>query len=151
TELGHLAEAEQAARDAIRCDPQNGGSYASLAALLRHRLPDEDLAQMRRLASTVVRKNRLLPLHFGLAQALDGEGEFAEAAEHAARGNAMQLERWTREGKSYDSAEHRSFVQQLCETFTPELFERTRGFGVASRIPIFIVGMPRSGTTLIEQ
>jgi tetratricopeptide (TPR) repeat protein len=151
TELGRLAEAEQAARDAIRCDPQNSGSYASLAALLRRRLPDEDLTEMRRLVRTVVRKSRLLPLHFGLAQAFDARGEFAEAAQHAAQGNAMQLERWTRQGKNYNPEEHRTFVEQICETFTPEFFQRSRGFGVDSQMPIFIVGMPRSGTTLIEQ
>ena len=51
TEIGRLEEAERVVRDAIRCDPENGGTYASLAALLRRRLPDEDLEQMRRLAT----------------------------------------------------------------------------------------------------
>jgi tetratricopeptide (TPR) repeat protein len=151
TELGRLVEAEQALRDAIRCDPENAGSYASLAALLRHHLPDEDLAQMRRLAGTVVRKSRLLPLHSGLAQALDARGEFGEAAEHAAKGNALQLERWARQRRQYDPEQHRVFVEQMCETFTPEFFEHSRRLGVDSRVPIFIVGMPRSGTALIEQ
>ena len=53
---------------------------------------------MRRLAGSVVRKSRLLPLHLGLAQALDARGEFAEAAEHAAKGNALQQDRWVRQG-----------------------------------------------------
>ncbi len=150
-ELGRFDEAEGALRDAIRCDAENGGTYASLAALLRRRLPDDDFAQMRRLADTVVRKSRLLPLHFGLAQALDARGKFAEAAEHAEKGNALQQERWLRQGRQYDPEQHRAFVEQICETFTPEFFKRSRGLGVDTQFPIFILGLPRSGTTLVEQ
>jgi tetratricopeptide (TPR) repeat protein len=151
TELGRFEEAERALRDAICCDPENGGTYGSLAALLRRHLPDEDLEQMHRLAATVVRKSRLLPLHFGLAQALDERGEFAEAAAHAEKGNALQQERWLRQGRDYDPEQHRAFVEQICETFTPEFFERSRGLGVDTQLPIFILGLPRSGTTLVEQ
>ena len=151
TELGRFEEAERALREAIRCDPENGGGYASLAALLRRRLPDDDLDQMRRLAATVVRKSRLLPLHFGLAQALDARDEFAEAAEHAEKANALQQERWVRVGRQYDPEQHRAFVEQICRTFAPEFFERSQGFGVDAELPIFILGLPRSGTTLVEQ
>ena len=151
TELGRFEEAERALRDAIRCDPDNSGAYGSLAALLRRNLPDEDLEQMRRLARTVVRRSRLGPLHFGLAQALDTRGEFAEAAEHAARGNALQLERWMLQDRQYDPEQHHAFVQQLCETFTTEFIERLQVLGVDTQLPIFILGLPRSGTTLVEQ
>src|SRR5262249_9549429 len=139
TELGRFEEAERALRDAIRCDPDNSGAYGSLAALLRRNLPDEDLEQMRRLARTVVRTNRLGPLHFGLAHALDTRREFAEAAEHAARGNALQLERWMLQGRQYDPDQHRAFVQQLCETFREEFFERSHSFGLDTQLPIFIL------------
>jgi hypothetical protein len=140
-----------AIREAIRCDPEDGATYSSLAALLRRRLPDQDLDQMRRLANTVTRKSRLLPLHFGLAHALDARGEFAGAAEHAAKGNALQQEHWVRQGRNYDPEQHRAFVEQLCETFTPAFFERMHGVGVDTQLPIFVLGLPRSGTTLIEQ
>jgi tetratricopeptide (TPR) repeat protein len=150
-ELGRFEEAEQALRDALSRDPENGGVYASLAALLRRRLPDADLAQMRRLATTAVRKSRLLPLHFGLAQTLDLRGEFAEAAEYAAKGNALQRERWERQGRQYDPEQHRVFVEQIRETFTSEFFEGSSEFGVHTEVPVFILGLPRSGTTLVEQ
>jgi hypothetical protein len=106
---------------------------------------------MRRLAATTIRKSRLLPLHFGLAHALDARGEFGEAAEHAAQGNALQSERWMLQGRRYDPAEHHAFVEQICAVFTPELFQRSRSYGIDTRTPIFIVGLPRSGTTLVEQ
>jgi tetratricopeptide (TPR) repeat protein len=150
-DLGRFEEAEAAAREAIRRDPENSASYNTLAALLRRRLPDQDLDKMRRLLNSITRKGRLLPLHFGLAQALDAREEFAGAAEHAAKGNALQQQHWVRQGRSYDPEQHRAFVQQVCKTFTPEFFERTRGFGVDTQVPIFVLGLPRSGTTLVEQ
>jgi tetratricopeptide (TPR) repeat protein len=149
--LAVLEEAEAAARAAIRCNPQNGASYSTLAALLRRRLSDQDLDEMRRLINSTTRTGRLLPLHFGLAQALDARGEFAGAAEHAAQGNALQQAHWVRQGRNYDPEQHRAFVEQICERFTPEFFERTRGFGVDTQVPIFVLGVPRSGTTLVEQ
>lgn len=151
TELGRFQEAERALRDAIRYDPDNSSAYASLASLLRSRLPNNDLEQMRRLATTLVRKSRLLALHFGLAQALDARGEFAEAAEHAEKGNALQQKRWECQGRAYDPEQHRVFVEQICETFTSDFFERARGLGIDTQLPVFVLGLPRSGTTLVEQ
>jgi tetratricopeptide (TPR) repeat protein len=151
TELGRFDEAERALREAIRCDRNNGSGYASLALLLGRRLPDDDLEQMRQLAATLQRRNRLLPLNFALAHALDARGEFGEAAEHAEQGNALQQEHWVRQGRHYNPEEHRAFVEQICETFTPEFFERSRGLGTDTEVPIFVLGLPRSGTTLVEQ
>ncbi len=150
-ELGRLGEAEQAFRDAIRRDPENGSGYASLGALLRGRLPDEDLARMQLLAGTLVRKSRLMPLHFALAHVLDARGQFAEAAEHAAKANTLQQEQSLNQDRAFDLEQHRSFVEKICSTFTPEFFERSRGVGIDNQVPIFILGLPRSGTTLVEQ
>ncbi len=93
---------------------------------------------------------RLL-LHFGLAHVLDARGEYAEAAEHLDRGNALQLSEWRKCGREYDPQEHESFVTRMIGVFTPDFFQRVRGFGLESELPVFVVGLPRSGTTLIEQ
>ncbi|MGO9055965.1 MAG: tetratricopeptide repeat protein [Candidatus Binataceae bacterium] len=152
TELGRLDEAERRSREAIRCDPEDGAAFAMLAELLGRRLPDEDFESMRRLERTAAaRASRMLPLHFGLARALDARGQFAEAAEQAKKGNALQEQRWKRRGQEYNPDDHRAFVQRMCATFTPALFERCRGLGAESELPVFIVGLPRSGTTLLEQ
>jgi len=151
TELGRLAEAERALRDAIRCDRADSDSYGLLASLMGRRLPEADLECLRRLASTAVRKSRLPGLHFGLAHALDARGEFAEAAENSAKGNALVVERRTRQGQLYDPGEHRAFITQLRAIFTPEFFARSERMGVDTQLPVFIVGMPRSGTSLVEQ
>ena len=123
-----------------------------MAELLGGKLPEEDLAAQRRLLEEMelTDAQRLL-LHFGLAQVLDARGEYAEAAEHLDRGNALQLSEWRKRGQEYDPKEHESLVTRMIAVCTPDFFERVRGFGLESELPVFVVGLPRSGTTLIEQ
>jgi hypothetical protein len=91
-------------------------------------------------------------LHFGLALVLDAKGAYDRAAEHLRHANALRLADWRKRGeKAYDPEDHERFVAGLVATCTPEFFERTSGFGRETERPIFIVGLPRSGTTLTEQ
>jgi hypothetical protein len=88
---------------------------------------------------------------FGLAQVFDGRAEFARAADLAAMANALQQADFRRRGLAYDPAAYKLFVDRLLAAFTPEFFERVRGFGLETERPVFVVGMPRSGTSLVEQ
>ena len=90
-------------------------------------------------------------MHFGLAQVLDARGEYAETAEHVDYGNSLQLSEWRKRGQVYDPKKHELFVTQMMTVCTPDFFERVRDFGLDSEVPVFVVGLPRSGTTLIEQ
>jgi hypothetical protein len=109
-------------------------------AAMRQLLADPQLAERKRMV-----------LHFGLAHVLDAQGAYDQAAEHLLHANALcQADRQKR-GKGYDPAEHTRFADQLIAAFTPEFFARVRGFGLETERPIFIVGLPRSGTTLTEQ
>jgi hypothetical protein len=92
-----------------------------------------------------------LYVHFAQAQVLDARGEYAKAAEQLARGNALQLSGWRARGLEYDPKNYESLVAGMIATCTPDFFRRVRGFGIESELPVFIVGLPRSGTTLIEQ
>ena len=130
-----------------------------MAELLGGTLPEQDLAAQRRLleqgpASGEPRElpdaERLL-LHFGLARVLDARAEYAAAAEHLDRGNALQLSQWRERGQAYDPIEYESLVTRMIAVCTPDFFQRVRGFGLESDLPVFVVGLPRSGTTLIEQ
>jgi hypothetical protein len=58
---------------------------------------------------------------------------------------------WEKQGKSYDPAAHTQLVSDLIKSFTPQFFAGVRGFGLDTQVPMFIVGLPRSGTTLTEQ
>src|SRR5205807_1175731 len=74
-----------------------------------------------------------------------------EAPEHLRQGNGLCRELWQKQGKAYDPPAHTRFIDSLIAVFTPEFFARVRGSGPEMERPIFIVGLPRSGTTLTEQ
>ncbi len=151
-ELGDLRGAEDCFRTALRQDSKFAFAHYKLAELLGGKLPENDLAAQRRLLKEpgLTDAQRLF-LHFGLAQVLDARGEYAEAAEHLDRGNALQRSEWRKCGQEYNPNEYESLITRMIAVCTPEFFERVRGFGLESELPVFIVGLPRSGTTLIEQ
>jgi tetratricopeptide (TPR) repeat protein len=151
-ELNEFDAAQSCFREALRHDPNHAGAYAQLATMLRGKLPEADLAAMRQLlADAALSEGKRSALHFGLAQVLDAQGVFGEAAEHLSHANALCQADWQKRGKGYDPTEHTRFVDELIAAFTPEYFAGVRGFGLQSERPVFIVGLPRSGTTLIEQ
>ena len=91
-------------------------------------------------------------LHFGLAQVLDARGRLQRGRGVAAPGQRAGPGRAAIDrGQGYDPAEHARFVAGMIAVCTPAFFERMRGLGLDSERPVFIVGLPRSGTTLTEQ
>jgi tetratricopeptide (TPR) repeat protein len=151
-ELGDFAEAEGCWRAALRHDARQAGAHAQLATLLRGKLPDADLAALRQLlADPHLNDSKRAALHFGVAQVLDARGAYDDAAESLRQANALALAGARRRGQGYDPAEHSRFVDGMMAACTPAFFERMRGLGLDSQRPIFIVGLPRSGTTLTEQ
>jgi tetratricopeptide (TPR) repeat protein len=151
-ELSDFLAAEECLRQALRHDGRHAGAWSQLATLRRGKLPEEDMAALRQLLAepdlTAARRGNL---HFGLAQVLDARKEYAAAADHLRQANALAREQSHKRGQGYDAALHATFVERLRVTFDPAFFPRTAGFGVASERPVFIVGLPRSGTTLTEQ
>lgn len=151
-ELNDLKGAEAEFRTALEHEPNHAGALAHLATMLRSKFPEEDLAKLRTmLAEPDQLEGRRAILHFGLAQALDARKEYAEAAEHMRDANALAFTAWRKRGEEYDPVRHHDFVTEMIATCTPEYFERVRGLGLDSERPVFIVGLPRSGTTLVEQ
>jgi tetratricopeptide (TPR) repeat protein len=151
-ELGEFETALSCFREAMRHDPRCGGAYGQLATTLRAKLPEADRVAMEQmLADREMPAGKRLALHFGLAQVCDARGDYAQAADHLREANALREAEWQKRGQGYDPVEHARFVDGLIATFTPAFFERVRGFGLETERPVFIVGVPRSGTTLIEQ
>ena len=151
-EQGDFAEAERCFRSAIASDFRYAVAHGDLATLLRARLPAEDMAaQQQLLLDSGLTREKQAALHFGLAQVFDARGAYAEAAEHSSVANALRLAEWKSVGQEYDPEAHSEFVNRIIAEFTPELFARVGDFGMQTERPVFLVGLPRSGTTLIEQ
>jgi tetratricopeptide (TPR) repeat protein len=151
-ELGELAEAEACFRRAQVGHPSGAPPLARLATLLRGKLPETDRAAMDELLGQPGLGGAMRgPLLFGMAQVLDAGGDYAAAAGCLAEANALALAHRRQLGRMYDPTAHASFVDRLIAGFTPELFTRLAGAGDDTRLPVFVFGMPRSGTTLVEQ
>jgi tetratricopeptide (TPR) repeat protein len=150
-ELGELKEAEESFRIALAKQPAFALPHARLATLLRGKLPDSDLAALEaRLKDDKLPENARGRLLFGLAHALDGRGDYTQAAECLREANALTLET-NRLRREYSPAENERFVDGLLRAFDRDFFARLAGTGLDTRRPVFVFGLPRSGTTLIEQ
>ncbi len=149
---GKIDEAVQAHEQALRHNARCVAAMAGLATTLRARLDPAIAGQMERLlAGKTLREGARASLHSGLAAWHDARGETDRAIVHARQANEAQWRFKSRHGWEYEPAEHARNVQALIETFTPEYFTRVAGLGSEDPAPVFIVGMPRSGTTLTEQ
>jgi tetratricopeptide (TPR) repeat protein len=151
-EIGDFRAAETCFRAALRHNPRFALAHFELAGLVGGKLAEKDFAALRELLvdRQLTDAQRLL-LHFGLAHVLDARGDYDEAAKHLSRGNALQLAERRKVGREYDAKEHEVFITRMIRVCTPDFFERVRGFGLETELPVFVFGLPRSGTTLLEQ
>jgi tetratricopeptide (TPR) repeat protein len=150
-ELGELELAEAAYRRAFALEPRSPLALARLGILLRGRLPASDQALLEeRLADNSASPEIRARLAFALAHVLDARGEYAAAAGWMREANALTLE--TRRGQNdFVPADHERFVDDVLNQFNADFFARTAGSGSQSRRPVFVFGLPRSGTSLVEQ
>jgi tetratricopeptide (TPR) repeat protein len=152
TELGRIDEAIASFHEAIRWNPKQAEAMCQLAGLLRGKLPEADCALLeQRLADSDLVDSDRVKLLFGLAEVCDARSEHARATALLRQANALSLSLRRQNGQNYDFDKNARFVANLMGTFTPAFFERMRGFGLETERPVFIIGLPRSGTTLTEQ
>jgi len=150
-ERGELVEAETAFREALRVQPTFAPAHARLATLLRGKLPYEDQAALEaRLADDGLAKGPRARLLFGYAHVQDAKGDYVGAASSLAEANALSAE-VNADSRAYAPADHEKFVQRMCDSFDAALFARLSSGGLPTGRPVFVLGLPRSGTTLIEQ
>ena len=145
--VGRQGDSIAAYRRAIKQAPTLGEAWWSLANLKTVTLARDDVAAMEAAlkASGLAEEDRF-HLHFALGKALDDEGEAKRAFDHYAEGNRRR-----RAMIDYDPDETDRHVERSIAFFTPAFFAEREGMGCAARDPIFILGMPRAGSTLIEQ
>lgn len=145
--LGRQGEAIESYRRAAAVRPSFGDAYWSLANLKTYRFTEEELARMRsEEAAPATRLVDRYHLCFALGKALEDRGEYAESFRYYERGNAFKK---SESRYKADLIERNTRLQkQVC---TAEFFASREGFGCPRLDPIFIVGLPRAGSTLIEQ
>jgi len=145
--VGRQAESVTAYRRCLTLAPTLGEAYWSLANLKVVRFTTDDLAAMEAaLAQPGLGDDDRANLCFALGKALEDAGRFESAFDHYAKGNALRRAMWP-----YDWAQNRDYVRRSQRTFTPAFFKARQGVGEPAPDPIFIVGLQRSGSTLIEQ
>ncbi|MCR6495672.1 sulfotransferase [Thermomonas sp. S9] len=144
---GRTGNAIAAYRRAIALNPGFGSAWWSLANLKTVRFDAADIEAMRaQLARADLDDDARLHFEFALGKALEDAGEDAEAFAHYARGNALR-----RMQLPYDAALARERTRRAIRTYTREFFDARADAGYPAPDPIFVVGMPRAGSTLIEQ
>jgi tetratricopeptide (TPR) repeat protein len=146
--VGRLDEARDEIKKALELNPQLYGAYSNLNDLETFKADDVLFGQMKEILANADNPltERYLSVHFAYAKALEDAGDYPLALEHYAIGAKLR-----RKQLSYDEAETFDFFDQIKKTFTRESFEQVREGSNPTDVPIFIVGMPRSGSTLVEQ
>lgn len=147
-ELGKLEEARQAYLKALELDPKVAGVYVNLADSKKFAPGDPHLAAMEALAAQAdgLSKTDRMQLDFALSKAYADLKQHRRSFEHLLKGTAAK-----RATIEYDEPVALALFDRIEQVFSPEVMRAKRGGGDPSPVPIFVVGMPRSGTTLVEQ
>lgn len=143
---GRTNEAIQAYRNAAEIDPERGDAWWGMASIKSAVFTEEDIATMEqsvRVARDVI---NLSPLHFALGRAKHQRKDYEAAFRHYSEGNRL----WA-ESLNYAPEELSSEIRETEHLFDRDYFSRSEEGGVSSNAPIFIVSLPRSGSTLLEQ
>jgi tetratricopeptide (TPR) repeat protein len=145
--LGRRRESEASYKAALQMDPGIAEAYWSLADLKNYTFSDEEIAAMQQLLERDKRgRSNEAQLHFALGRAFEQRQEYARAFAHYANGNALR-----RLDAPFDIAQFERRSERIRAFFAAAFFAGRAGSGNPSPAPIFIVGLPRSGSTLIEQ
>ncbi len=145
--VGRTEDGVKAYRRALDIAPHLGEVWWSLANLKVVRFSDDDIAAMEKaLADPGLSDTDRLHLDFALGKALEDRKDYAASFVRYAEGNAIR-----RKSNSYKAEDTTAFVDDCIALFTHAFFAERQGWGCEAADPIFVVGMPRSGSTLIEQ
>jgi tetratricopeptide (TPR) repeat protein len=145
--LGELQEAQKACLEALRLNPNIAGVYCNLADLKTFRSGDPHLAAMESLAARKgLSQVERVQLDFALGKAYADLKDYRRSFKHLLAGNVGK-----RATIEYDETSALALFDRIEAVFTRELIAVKSGSGDPSAMPIFVLGMPRSGTTLVEQ
>ncbi len=146
-EMGEQARSIEAYRRSIAAQPGYGEGYWALANLKTFRFTPEDISCMQeQLARCPPLGSNRKHFEFALGKAFEDAGQFEASYEHYRLGNTLQ-----RATMDYDAPATTAYVQRSKMLYTAPFFADRSGWGTEQSDPIFIVGLPRCGSTLLEQ
>ncbi len=143
---GRVDDAIAAYRRATEIDPEFGEGWWGLAGIRKKVLTDDDIATMQAQAKIAIDLRNQAPIHFALARAFAERGQHAEAFDHYRRANTLRAE-----SLEYDPTELTAEVAEVESVVDRAFIDRMPGSPIGDDIPVFIVSLPRSGSTLLEQ
>ena len=141
---GRLTDAAALFRAALTLDPGLAEAWLYLSEL--ERFEPADIDRMEALLSRAGDGAAAVSLFFALGKAYDDQGDYDRAFARLQRGNRLMAARLR-----YDPAKDEAWADRIIAGFDAKLFKNRGGQGEASRLPVLILGMPRSGSTLAEQ
>jgi tetratricopeptide (TPR) repeat protein len=146
--LGRLADARVALERALALAPDKPSHHRALAEMKRFNAGDPQIAQMKRLAEGMgaFAEEQQAELHFALGKMYGDLERHGDAFPHLMAGNAIKHRL-----EDYDERANLEMMRHIQKVFTAGLLQRNAGLGDPSDAPVFILGMPRSGSTLTEQ
>lgn len=143
--MGKLAEAEQKFRRAIELKPDYGEAYQGLAEMHKFQADDPLIEKIQVQLRREDLGDGIRPyFHFAAGKIFDDIGKYRTAFQHFQKGNQLT-------GRKFDTAAFRQLTKDLLYNASQSQAKRMEGAGLDSEVPTFVVGMPRSGTTLVEQ
>ena len=141
---GRAALAAETLQRLLALRPACGAAYYHLSLMRPNRRLEAAVREL--LAVPNLPPADAIHGHFALGNCLDSRRSFAEAFDHYRQANALE-----RRSFAYDANDNRALFERLCGVYCKRFFQDVRGLGAPSQLPVFIVGLPRSGTTLVEQ
>ena len=146
-QMGRFEDAQVQMERARELNPDLGAAHFNLAYGEGQSGDKDEIARLEAFAADATKPVRdLIAVHFALGRQYDGAKAYDRAFGHYMQGNALR-----RQSQPFDAEAFEAFITTLIEIFTPEYFAARTGLGDPSELPVFIVGMPRSGSTLVEQ
>jgi len=144
---GEIEQAVTAYRKALKINPESAEAYRALSKNKKYTEYDDDMRAMESLLSKrEISSEDSIHLAFGLGKAYEDIGNFDKSWELLIKATGLK-----RDSYDYSISESQQQFDRIRELFSPEFFSNHLGLGDPDQTPIFILGMPRSGTSLVEQ
>lgn len=149
---GEFEQATKCFEKMLEIQPDSALARKQLVATSRQRRSDAEIGPLLELLGQEdLSPEQRIAAEFALGTALDDAERYDEAFAHFEAGNSLKKQQRAQMGEKYDAQAFGASVDSRIEAFTPEFFSSRRGWGEESELPVFVVGMPRSGTTLVQQ